>query len=114
MSDDRRKYPRVKVSIHIEWGLTRACEFYTDRITSLSLGGCFIQTEQPGARGDTLYVRLWNSPESGGVLEGRVAYQLNVAEEKPPIGFGVQFVGLTEYDVQNLKHLLEFYSEKAT
>lgn len=114
MPTEGRRHPRVKVSIHIEWGKTPACEFRGDRITSLSAGGCFIQTERGGGRGDTVFLRLWESPNGEGVLRGRVIYQFGVGSKFPPIGVGVEFVGLGDEDAVNLESLLDFYNESPT
>lgn len=89
-----RKHPRVVVDFFADWGWGPECEYY-DKITSLSLSGCFLATKRDVNPGDEIYLRL--SSESSGVLNlrGAVRYQLRVMEGAPPTGVGVEFVGVS-------------------
>lgn len=99
---ERRKHERYRVSISVEWGRTPEC-VERDRITSFSVGGCFIQTRQVGRRGDPVFIRFWLSPAAETLLRGEVRYYL----EK--VGLGVEFRGLTDGDRENLRDLFNFY-----
>jgi Tfp pilus assembly protein PilZ len=109
----RRKYPRVKVSFQIEWGKTEECEHHGDKVTRLSAGGCFVQTEKEVERDETVFLRLWETPHGGNILEGRVIYQFRISPQFPPIGMGIEFVALHDEDESHLEHLLEFYNESS-
>lgn len=111
MRFNRRRHQRVKVSIHIEWGMTPGCEFHGDRITSLSIGGCFIQTQQTIKPDEQIFLCLWDPLYGGSIIRGRVRYQFSVSSQHPPIGIGVEFVGLDGADARDIEHLLEFYNE---
>ncbi|HYY93428.1 MAG TPA: PilZ domain-containing protein [Pyrinomonadaceae bacterium] len=98
---ERRRHERVTVDIYVHWGWTEDCP-YTDRIISISAGGCFIRTPREGAeRGQAVFVRLWLPAEK--TLGGEVRYTLEL------MGFGLQFKGLTEDDSAALENLLEHY-----
>src|SRR5438105_5217783 len=91
---EQRRYPRVDVDFFADWGWGPECEYY-DRITSLSLSGCFLATKRELRSGQEIYLRL--SVELAGKvsLKGAVRYQLRVMEGAPPTGAGVEFVGLS-------------------
>jgi PilZ domain len=108
---DERAHSRVRVTFRIEWGTTRRCEHRGDSITVLSSRGCFIRTAREARKGDTLFLRLWDSPGGGAVLECRVTYVLRAGLGMPTVGLGVDFVGLGDEEQRHLEHLLEFYRE---
>ena len=111
MTSEKRKYPRVKVSIPIEWGRTEACEQLGDKVTRLSMGGCFIQTEKETQTDEILFLRLWEISDGRGVLKCQVIYQLKIDPRFPPIGIGVKFIELEEEEENHLRHMLEFCNE---
>ena len=42
---EKRRYPRAKViNLYVHWGMTEACEYDGDQVTSLSEGGRFLLT----------------------------------------------------------------------
>ncbi|HEV2761952.1 MAG TPA: PilZ domain-containing protein [Pyrinomonadaceae bacterium] len=106
-----RGRPRVKVTFRIEWGATGECEHDGDSVTVLSSRGCFIRTSREARKGDTVFLRLWESPGGGAVLECRIAYVLRVGVGFPALGLGMDFVGLSDEQQDHLEHLLEFYRE---
>ncbi|HWT00171.1 MAG TPA: PilZ domain-containing protein [Pyrinomonadaceae bacterium] len=58
---ERRKHPRIKYSIEVDWGETPACA-YKGRVTTLSVGGCFVQTTLEVAKGGLIFIRLLLAP----------------------------------------------------
>jgi hypothetical protein len=102
----RRRHPRIQISIDVDWGETPAC-VNTGRVTSLSVGGCFIQTPLEVMKGKPLFIRLLLSPGSVRVLEGmvwgRVAYHL------PRVGLGVEFKKLPPGYENHIKDIVEFH-----
>lgn len=111
---DQRRHVRARVSINVDWGLTPSCEFAGDRVTSLSVGGCFIQTERPVKEDATVYVRLWEMPGGRGTFRGVVRYLLQLSPKHPPIGLGLEFPDLGEEERANLKEVLSFFGEALT
>ena len=107
-----RKHPRFSVDFFADWGWGPECEHY-DKITSLSLSGCFLATKRDLNRGDEIYLRL--SSESLGVinLRGAVRYQVRVMESAPPTGVGVEFVGVSSDSQVKLQQVINSYGVPA-
>jgi hypothetical protein len=97
---EKRRYPRAKVLLTLNWGWTPECHF-TDTLTSLSAGGCFIKTTQSAFKGRVLFIRFFIPDET--VLLGEVRYNLE------RIGLGVEFISLTEKEREALIILGEHY-----
>lgn len=102
MSDSRRRYPRVKASIPTDWGLTPECLKH-DRITSFSIGGCFLQTAEAVDAWSLIFLRFYLSKAGEQIIKGEVKYHL----EK--VGLGVGFIELTEADRRNFQILVDYY-----
>lgn len=107
---DAYSLPRVKVTFRIDWGTSRECEHHGDSVTVLSPSGCFIRTVKAASNGDTIFLRLWDSP-AGAILRCRVAYVLKVGVGPQTVGIGLDFVGLNDRQREHLEHLLEVYRE---
>jgi len=104
---EKRRHPRVKASIPVYWGLTPECSKH-DRITSFSIGGCFIQTTEGARPLTTVYIRFFLSNKGERIIRGEVRYNL----EK--VGLGVEFVNLTPDDRQNFQTLVDYYLDAQT
>lgn len=98
---ERRRDERARVSINIDWGETAYC-VWQDRITSLSAGGCFIQTERELPTSQKIYLRLWLR-DGERILRGEVRYCLE------RVGLGVKFVEVMERDKERLDELVSHY-----
>jgi hypothetical protein len=102
----RRKHPRIPFSLDVDWGATRAC-LQTGRVTSLSVGGCFIETPLDVAIGKLLYIRLLLAPGSErvteGLVRGEVLYQL------PQLGLGVKFNKLPAGYGEHIEDIVEMH-----
>ncbi len=93
-SIEHRRHPRVNVEFFADWGWGPECQFY-DRITSLSLSGCFLNTKRELIAGQEIYLK-WTGEISGTIsLKGAVRYQLRVMEGAPPSGAGVEFIAVS-------------------
>lgn len=108
---DSRAYARVKVDFRVEWGATRRCEHSGDNVIVLSSTGCFIRTTREARKGETIFLRLWDSPGGGAILESKVRYVLRFSLGQSAVGFGVDFIGLSADLKDHLEHLLEFFRE---
>lgn len=93
-----RRHPRVNVDFFADWGWGPECEYY-DRVTSLSLSGCFLATRRELRAGNEIFIKL--PGEIAGIinLRGAIRYQLRVMEGAPPTGAGIEFVGVSS-DIQ--------------
>lgn len=102
----RRQHPRIPFSLDVDWGETRAC-VETGRVTSLSVGGCFIQTPLEVAEGKPLFIRLLLAPGSKrgteGMVRGQVLYHL------PQLGIGVWFKKLPAGYGKHIEDIVEFH-----
>jgi hypothetical protein len=98
---ERRRDERARVSINIDWGETAYC-VWQDRITSLSAGGCFVQTVRDVKAGQKIYLRLWLR-DGERILRGEIRYCLE------RVGLGVQFSELMESDKERLAEMVAHY-----
>ena len=105
MKRGRRKVVRVHTSLPVEWGLTAKYEYH-GKITSLSHGGCLLQTEAVQPLYDkTIRIRVPLPDHDWWETKGRVLYYLR------EVGFGVEFSELTEEDAATLRRLMQHYRE---
>jgi hypothetical protein len=101
-----RRHPRVNVEFFADWGWGPDCEYY-DKITSLSLGGCFLATKRDLDAGSEIYIR-WSGDGVGMItLKGSVRYQIRLTEAAAPSGAGIEFVGLSSESQNRLRAMLE-------
>ena len=102
----RRKNPRIPFSLDVDWGVTRAC-LQTGRVTSLSVGGCFIESPLAVPIGKLLYIRLLLAPGSErateGLVRGEVLYHL------PQSGFGIKFNKLPTGYGKHIEDIVEIH-----
>jgi hypothetical protein len=103
-----RRNPRVNVDFFADWGWGPECEYY-DKITSLSLGGCFLATKRELRSGEEIYIRLTGELAGTINLKGAVRYQLRVMEGAPPTGAGIEFVGVSSESQRKLQALVDNY-----
>lgn len=105
---NRRRYPRIKYSLDVDWGETPAC-VHKGEVTTLSVGGCFLQTTLEVVKGKPVFIRLLLAPASERVMEGivwgRVAYHL------PELGLGVEFKKLPPGYAEHIQDIVEFHLE---
>jgi PilZ domain len=101
---EKRRFARVKVSMQIDWGTNGHCHWH-DRLTSLSVGGCFIQTARGLETGQRVYVCFWLGALGRTLLRGEVRYCLE------RVGCGVEFVGLMEREKDQLSSLVQHYRD---
>ena len=105
---EQRRHARVNVDFFADWGWGPECEYY-DRITSLSVSGCFLATKRELSAGDEIYIK-WNREIAGLIsLKGTVRYQLRVMEGAPPAGAGVEFLSVSADSQRKLQALMDDY-----
>ena len=106
MKQGRRKVGRVGVDLPVEWGLTPRYEHH-GKITSLSRGGCLLQTGaiQP-LFGKTIHIRIPLPDREWWEVRGEVLYYLR------DVGFGVEFLDFTGEDAATLRALMRLHREQ--
>lgn len=103
-----RRHPRVTVDLFADWGWDPLCEHY-DKVTSLSLGGCFLATKQELRPGDEIFLRL-SAQVSGPIsLKGTVRRQLRIMEGAALKGVGVEFLNVSTEGAKKLQSVLDQY-----
>ena len=103
-----RKYPRVNVELFADWGWSPECEYY-DKVTSLSLGGCFLATKRELRSGEQIYMKLTVESNGSVSVKGAIRYQLRVMEGAPPTGAGIEFVGISADLQTKIQTVINFY-----
>jgi len=104
-SIEQRRHPRINVDFFADWGWGPECEYY-DRITSLSVSGCFIATRRELQSGQEIYLK-WTAERVGMIsLRGAVRHQLRVMEGAPPTGAGIEFLNVSGEILRKLQALL--------
>jgi hypothetical protein len=98
---EQRKHERVAVDVTVYWGLTPACA-REGRVSSLSLGGCFLATGENVPVGEEVFVNL--RPRAGRPLLGEVRYQFDGS------GLGVAFKELDPPAAELLGSMVGSYS----
>lgn len=105
---EQRKHPRIIVDFFADWGWGPECDFY-DRVTSLSISGCFLATKRDLASGQEIYLK-WTAERAGTItLRGAVRYLLRVMEGAPPTGAGIEFVNVSDDVRKRLNALMESF-----
>jgi len=105
---EQRRHPRVNVDFFADWGWGPECEFY-DRITSLSISGCFLNTKRELFAGQEIFIK-WTDEVVGAIsLKGAVRNLLRVMEGAPLTGAGVEFVNVSSEIQQKLQAVLDSY-----
>ena len=97
--DERRREERLEVSIETVWDGTGSRK-RAARITDLSEGGCYVDSDGDAKIGERLTVRI-ELPD-GGCLE----LTGEVAHESRPIGFGLRFINLSDQQREQLRSFL--------
>lgn len=85
---DRRKQPRVVVSIAVD--IETEHNFYASKTRDISTGGLFVETDAPLAIGAQLVLRM-RLRQKHFLTLAEVMWQL-VDESERPVGVGVRFV----------------------
>lgn len=105
---EQRRHPRVAVDFFADWGWNAECEYY-DRMTSLSISGCFLATKRELNAGQEIHIKF--GAESTGMihLKGSVRYQQRVMEGAPPTGSGIEFVNVSVESEKKLQAVIDSY-----
>ena len=105
---EQRRHPRVNVEFFADWGWGPECEYY-DKVTSLSISGCFLATKRELNSGQEIYIKLTGEVAGTINLKGVVRHLLRVMEGAPPAGAGIEFVGLSAESQRKLQVVMDSY-----
>ncbi len=93
--DDRRRYPRTKLSILVQYRFNSFEDFLAEYSLNISLGGIFIRTEWPKDEGAIVYLQF-SLKDGSRLIEGMG----KVVRVNPPgsrdTGMGVEFLNFDE------------------
>jgi PilZ domain-containing protein len=105
---ENRRHPRVNVDLFADWGRSPECEYY-DKVTSLSMSGCFLATRHELNRSEEIYLRLSSDASGAVTLKGVVRYQLKTMEGAPPTGAGIEFTNVSNDSEIKLQKMVNSY-----
>ena len=98
--NERRRYPRAKATIPIEFKAEGASVASRAETADLSLSGCYVEMSFTLAVGSKLDIVLW-------VQDERLATKAVVVTHHPQFGNGIEFVDMTKEDQAKLAHFLK-------
>jgi hypothetical protein len=97
---ERRKYPRIKAAIPIEFKPESAAVASHAETADLSLKGCYVEMSFTLPVGTKLDLILW-------VEEERLATKGIVVTHHPQFGNGIEFADMSQEDQAKLAHFLK-------
>ena len=107
-SIEQRRHPRVNVEVFADWGWGPECEYY-DKVTSLSISGCFLATKRELNSGQEIHIKLTGEVSGTINLKGAVRYLFRVREGARPDGVGIEFINLSVESERKLQAVLDSY-----
>jgi c-di-GMP-binding flagellar brake protein YcgR len=96
---ERRKYPRIKAAISVEFKPEGASVASGAETTDLSLSGCYVEMSFTLAVGTKLDLTLW-------IEDQKVSTKAVVVSNTPQFGNGIEFVEMGEEDRARLEHFV--------
>lgn len=96
---ERRQYPRVKVSVPVEIHVEGAASPIRGATSDLSVGGCYIETMFPSPVGTTLDLKLY--------IETTLPIDATVVTCDPQVGNGMKFSRMLPEDRKALEAFVE-------
>lgn len=107
---DRRRYPRVPLSLLIQYRFDTLEDFLSEYSTDISMGGMFIRTEQPKDEGTLVYLQFYLR-DGAKLIEGlgRVVRvnPLDPAGGDAAAGMGIEFVNFDEESMELIRQIVE-------
>jgi len=108
---DRRRYPRVPLSLLIQYRFDTLEDFLSEYSVNISMGGMFIQTEDIREEGSLVYLQFYLR-DGAKLIEGlgkvvRTNPPGSDSEDDAPIGMGVEFVNFDEESMDLIRQIVE-------
>jgi len=97
---ERRRYPRTKIAVPIEFKPEGASAASHAETADLSLCGCYVEMTFTLQVGVKLELVLW-------VADERLATQGVVVTHHPQFGNGIDFLAMSQEDQSKLAHFLK-------
>jgi len=116
-NSDRRRYPRVPLSLLIQYRFDTLEDFLAEYSTDISVGGMFIRTEEPKEEGSLVYLQFYLR-DGAKLIEGlgrvvRVNQADPASQGKTDPGMGVEFVNFDEPSMDLIRQIVERNLAKA-
>jgi type IV pilus assembly protein PilZ len=104
---ERRKYPRVPLSLLIQYRFDTLEDFLSEYSTNISIGGMFIRTDKPKDEGTLVYLQFYLR-DGAKLIEGlgRVV-RVNPAGDQAEVGMGIEFVNFDEESMELIRQIVE-------
>jgi len=107
---ERRKYPRVPLSLLIQYRFDTLEDFLSEYSTNISIGGMFIRTDKPKDEGTLVYLQFYLR-DGAKLIEGlgRVV-RVNPADtagDQSASGMGIEFVNFDEESMELIRQIVE-------
>jgi type IV pilus assembly protein PilZ len=107
---ERRRYPRVPLSLLIQYRFDTLEDFLSEYSTNISIGGMFIRTDKPKDEGTLVYLQFYLR-DGAKLIEGlgRVV-RVNPADsasDKTEVGMGIEFVNFDEESMELIHQIVE-------
>jgi len=103
---DRRKYPRLKCFVAVEFRLQGADAPFWGNLSNISLGGCLVESPTFVDPGKTIEIGLWVT--SGNLWVKGIVLTGTVTSKAPASGVRVKFSDLGITERETLKQLLKY------
>ena len=104
---DRRRFPRVALTLLVQFRVDSYEDFLREYATDLSSGGMFIRTNTPRKEGDEIYFQF--AVSGGGSIIcglGKVMHVNPVGGPQPP-GMGIEFISLDEKSREVIDEIIQ-------
>jgi hypothetical protein len=96
---ERRRHPRLRSGNSVELQPHRGTAPIWGKAADLSVSGCFVEMPIPLKQGTRLKLGLW-------INESKLWVNGKVVNSRPGFGIGIQFMELSQEDVERLKQFL--------
>ena len=107
---DRRKYPRVPLSLLIQYRFDTLEDFLSEYSTDISIGGMFIRTDKPKDEGTLVYLQFYLR-DGAKLIEGlgRVVRvnSPDLPDGAAAEGMGIEFVNFDEESMELIRQIVE-------
>jgi c-di-GMP-binding flagellar brake protein YcgR len=97
--EERRKYPRLKVGVPVEYRAEGADVSTHTQTTDISCGGCYIESNFTMPVGTRLDLNIW-------LNDVKLSMKGSVVTHHPCFGNGVQFLDMSVQDLNRLNRFL--------
>lgn len=106
MGTERRRHPRVKLNLLVQFRFQSYDEFLADYASDISVGGLFLHTEEPRPEGSLVYFQF-TTKEEGAFIEGLGRVVRVLEDEQGHKGMGIEFVNVEEPSAAKIRDIVE-------